>query len=166
MGVNESECGVAPTATPKVAAGDHDRMRRLIEGLPRPVRFLGVGGIGLVTDLGIFTLILAHHPQPLLARLISLAIATIVTWRLNRALTFDRSGRHSADEAMRYALVAAGTQALSYALFAILVVAAFGAQPQLAVLVGAATAALFSYSGQALFTFRPLPLAAIRQPRG
>lgn len=162
MSVNKSEGGAVSQATPKSTGGS---VRKLIDALPRPVRFLGVGGFGLVTDLGIFTLIVAHHPQPLLARLISLAIATIVTWRLNRTLTFDRSGRRPANEAIRYALVAASAQAVSYALFAILVVTAFGAAPQLAVLVGAATAALFSYGGQALFTFRPLQLPAMRPQR-
>ena len=47
------------------------------------------------------------QPRPLLMRLFSLAGATLVTWRLNRALTFDRSGRHQHDEAMRYAIVTA-----------------------------------------------------------
>jgi putative flippase GtrA len=166
MGVNESECEEASGTTPKRSGIGREPVRTLIEALPRPVRFLGVGGLGLVTDLGIFTLIVAHHPQPLLARLISLAIATLVTWRLNRALTFGRSGRPTSEEVMRYALVAASAQAISYTLFAILVVTAFGAAPQLAVLVGAATAALFSYGGQALFTFRPLPVPAMPRHRG
>ena len=68
-----------------------------------------------------------HHrqtPHPLLARLVSLALATLVTWRLNRALTFDRSGRRTGEEAMRYAAVAASAQAVSYAVFAALVVTA------------------------------------------
>ena len=94
---------------------DHDPIRRLVEGLPRPLRFLGVGGL---TDLAVFTLVLGHHPHPLLARLVSLAAATAVTWRLNRALTFDRSGRRQADEVMRYAMVAATAQAVSYAALA------------------------------------------------
>jgi putative flippase GtrA len=166
MGVNKGEDGAAQGAPSPRAGSRDDAVRKLIEALPRPVRFLGVGGLGLVTDLGIFTLIVAYHPQPLLARLISLAIATIVTWRLNRALTFGRSGRRTTEEAVRYALVAASAQAVSYTLFVILVVTAFGAAPQLAVLVGAASAALFSYGGQALFTFRPAPLSTIQPHRG
>ena len=78
-----------------------------------------------------------------------------MTWRLNRALTFDHSGRHSADEAMRYAAVAASAQTVSYAVFAALIVTTLAAMPQLAVIVGAACGALVSYSGQALFAFRP-----------
>ena len=155
MGHRHVQFGAAAGDMPGRAAPDHDPVRRLAEVLPRPLRFLGVGGLGLITDLAVFTLVIAHSPHPLLARLVSLAIATLVTWRLNRALTFDRSGRHSADEAMRYAAVATTAQAVSYAIFAVLVVTALAALPQLAVIVGAACGALVSYGGQALFAFRP-----------
>jgi putative flippase GtrA len=132
-----------------------DPVRRLLEVLPRPIRFLGVGGLGLITDLAVFTAVIGHGVPPLAARLVSLGLATLVTWRLNRALTFDQSGRRPADEAMRYATVAVAAQAVSYAVFAVLVIIVFRAVPQLAVLCGAATGAIVSYSGQTLFAFRP-----------
>ena len=165
MHVSDVEFGAALGAMAAPAAADHDPVRRFVEVLPRPLRFLGVGGLGLATDLAIFTLVIAHGQHPLLARLVSLAVATFVTWRLNRALTFDSSGRRPADEAMRYAAVAASAQAVSYAVFAALVVTVFAATPQLAVLVGAAAGALVSYSGQALFAFRPRPTAAPAESR-
>jgi len=155
MGRSHIEFGAAAGDMPGDAAAEHDPVRRLVQVLPRPLRFLSVGGLGLITDLAVFTVIIAHSPHPLLARLVSLAIATLVTWRLNRALTFDRSGRHSADEAMRYAAVAASAQAVSYVVFAVLVVTTLATMPQLAVMIGAACGALVSYSGQALFAFRP-----------
>lgn len=150
MRVTNTEC--AAVLAP--AAADDDPIRKAVEVLPRPVRFLGVGGLGLIVDIAVFTLVAAHGVHPLLARVVSLAAATLVTWRLNRALTFDRSGRRSADEALRYAAVAASAQAVSYAVFALLVMTVLGAVPQLAVLIGAALAALFSYAGQSLFAFR------------
>ena len=149
MRVNRVEFG------PPLAIPDRDPLRKLVEVLPRPLRFLGVGGLGLTSDLGVFTLLIAHFPHPLVMRLASLGVATLVTWRLNRALTFDRSGRHAADEAFRYAAVAASAQGLSYAIFAILVLSGLVRLPQLALLIGAAIAALFSYLGQSLFAFRP-----------
>jgi putative flippase GtrA len=149
------EFGAAVGEMPGHAGSDHDPVRRFFAVLPRPLRFLGAGGLGLITDLAVFTLIIAQAPHPLLARHVSLAIATLVTWRLNRALTFDRSGRRTGDEALRYATVAASAQAVSYAVFAALVVTALDALPQLAVIAGAACGALVSYSGQALFAFRP-----------
>ena len=132
-----------------------DPVRRLLEILPRPIRFLAVGGLGLITDLAVFTAVIGHGVPPLAARLVSLAAATLITWRLNRAVTFDRSGRRPAHEAARYATVAAAAQAVSYALFAVLVVTVFRAIPQLAVLCGAAVGAAVSYAGQSLFAFRP-----------
>jgi putative flippase GtrA len=155
MRASHVELGAATDATPQHATADRDPVRRLVEILPRPLRFLGVGGFGLITDLAIFTIAMDHGLHPLVARLISLAIATLVTWRLNRALTFDRSGRHAADEAMRYAVVAATAQAVSYGVFAGLVLTVLAALPQAAVIAGSAAAAVVSYTGQSLFAFRP-----------
>lgn len=152
---NVEQFGAAKSAAPVRAAAIDDPVRRLLEGLPRPVRFLGVGGLGLIADLAVFTAVIGHGVPPLTARLISLSIATLITWRLNRALTFDHSGRRPADEALRYATVAAAAQAVSYAVFAALVITVFRPVPQLAVLCGAAAGAAVSYSGQALFAFRP-----------
>src|ERR1043165_3270065 len=98
-----------------------DKFRALVEWLPRPLRFLAVGGIGLTPDLCVFTLIITGVHHPLAVRVVSLAVATVVTWRLNRALTFDRSGRQPADEALRYAAVTAVAQGTSYLVFAALV---------------------------------------------
>jgi len=155
MRVSNVEVGAAGGATPARAVTHDDPVRRFIEVLPRPLRFLGVGGLGLITDLAVFTLVIAHGLNPLGARFISLAVATLVTWRLNRALTFDRSGRRPADEAIRYAAAAAAAQAMSYGVFAVLVVTLLTATPQLAVIIGATAGAIVSYSGQALFAFRP-----------
>jgi putative flippase GtrA len=132
-----------------------DPLRVLAEVLPRPFRFLAVGGIGLTTDLCVFTILIGYAPQPLVMRLFSLAAATLVTWRLNRALTFDRSGRHQHDEALRYASVTVVAQGTSYAVFAALVLTAFGAIPQAALLIGAVAGALIAYNGHRLFAFAP-----------
>ena len=132
-----------------------DPLRRLVERIPRPLRFLTVGGFGLATDLGTFTIIFAMGAHPLLARVASLAAATLVTWRLNRALTFDRSGRRESNEAMRYALVTLVAQGTSYAIFAALLLTRLGTVPQVALLIGAAMSAFISYNGHRLFAFKP-----------
>jgi putative flippase GtrA len=132
-----------------------DRLQQLAACLPRPIRFLMVGGIGLVTDLCVFTVIAAWGHHPLAVRLVSLGVATVVTWRLNRALTFARSGRAQHDEAMRYALVTAVAQGTSYAVFAALVLTVLGGLPQAALVGGAAIGALVSYNGHRLFAFAP-----------
>src|ERR1700736_256196 len=109
-------------------SGAHDPLRVLAERLlPRPLRFLGVGALGLTTDLCVFTVLIGATPRPVLMRLVSLAAATLVTWRRKRARTFDRSGRHAGDEAVRYALVTASAQGVSYTVFAALVLTVLGA---------------------------------------
>src|SRR5215813_806427 len=106
-----------------------DPVRALVERLPRPLRFIAVGCIGLAADLCVFTLIAAYIPYPLAVRLISLAVATLVTWRLNRAITFARSHRAQHEEAVRYAIVTAVAQGTSYAVFATLVLTVLGTVP-------------------------------------
>ena len=130
-----------------------DPLRALAEHLPRPFRFLGVGAAGLTVDLCVFTLLIGYQPQPLLMRLFSLAAATFVTWRLNRALTFNRSGRAQHDEALRYATVTVVAQGTSYTVFAALVLTVLGSLPQAAIVIGAATGALVAYNGHRLFSF-------------
>jgi putative flippase GtrA len=132
-----------------------DPLRALVGHLPRPFRFLTVGAIGLTTDICVFTLLIGYAPRPLLMRLFSLAAATLVTWRLNRALTFDQSGRHQGEEALRYAAVTAASQGTSYAAFALLVLTLLGALPQAAIMIGAAIGAIVAYNGHRLFAFAP-----------
>jgi putative flippase GtrA len=138
-----------------VCAVSGDPLRALTERLPRPFRFLGVGAIGLTVDVCVFTILIAYEPHPLLMRLASLGLATLVTWRLNRALTFDPSNRHPGEEAMRYAAVAAVSQGTSYAVFAVLVLTAFAWLPQAALFIGAVAGALVGYNGHRLFAFAP-----------
>src|SRR5262245_30541788 len=70
------------------------RFRALVTRFPRPLRFLGVGGLGLASDIALFTILAWQGLHPLTAGFLALAAATVLTWRLNRAFTFDRSGRH------------------------------------------------------------------------
>jgi putative flippase GtrA len=132
-----------------------DPVRALAERVPRPLRFIVVGGIGLVTDLGVFTAIAMYVQSPLAVRLVSLAVATVVTWRLNRAFTFARSHRAQHEEAVRYAIVTAVAQGTSYAIFAVLVLTMLGSLPQAALMCGAAVGAFVSYNGHRLFAFAP-----------
>jgi putative flippase GtrA len=136
-------------------AATHGDLRQLAARLPRMVRFMGVGMLGLTTDMLVFTLISLYEPRPLLVRLVSISCATFVTWRLNRALTFDRTGRHQGHEALRYGAVTATAQTMSYTVFAILVLTWLDWFPQAAMLCGAAAGALIAYNGHRLFAFAP-----------
>jgi putative flippase GtrA len=142
-----ARAGRKPWVAPWLAA--------LAERLPRPIRFVIVGCTGLAVDLGLFTAIVAYAHHPLIARLLTLTVATFVTWRLNRAFTFARSHRPQHDEAMRYAGVTALAQATSYAVFAALVLTVLAWLPQAALMSGALVGAFVSYNGHRLFAFAP-----------
>jgi putative flippase GtrA len=129
--------------------------RRLAKRMPRLIRFLAIGGIGLASDLGIFTVVTSLGSNVFIAQLGSLAISTLVTWRLNRALTFDPSGRRQHEEAVRYAIVTVTAQGTSYAIFAALVLTALSALPQIAIVIGAVISAAVSYNGHRLLSFSP-----------
>lgn len=147
-----------PSESPS-AIRSGDPFPAILALIPRPLRFLGVGGIGLAVDLSVFTILtLLFSMGPLTARIGSLAVATLVTWRLNRALTFERSGRRLSDEAARYGLVTLAAQGTSYATFATLVLTILATVPQggqIALVVGAALGAIVSYNGHRLFAFAP-----------
>lgn len=151
----------ANTAPPMGLA---DLARRLAAWLPRPLRFLGVGAVGLAVDLSVFTLVPFHLDHPLAVRILSLAVATLVTWQLNRALTFDATGRRPHAEALRYLVVTAVAQGTSYAVFAVLVLTVLGAVPQAATILGAAIAAAVSYTGHRLYAFAPIPDTPLVRP--
>jgi putative flippase GtrA len=128
--------------------------------LPRPLRFLLVGGVGLAVDILLFTLMLVGGVAPLVAGFAALLAATALTWRLNRAFTFESSGRGKSNEAMRYAVVTAVAQGTSYSVFAVLVSGVLASLPQAAILVGAACGAMVSYNGHRLFAFAPVKACA------
>jgi putative flippase GtrA len=139
-------------------AAAHPRagLRQFAQRLPRPLRFLAVGALGLGADLILFTIMLMQGMHPLVAGFLALVAATALTWRLNRAFTFERSGRRQREEALRYAVVTAVAQSTSYAVFALLVSTALAALPQAAIVLGAAVGALISYNGHRLFAFAPI----------
>jgi putative flippase GtrA len=148
------DCGHDGTGAPLA------RLRAHVTRIPRSVRFLAVGAIGLATDIVLFTLAVWAGLHPLLAQLVALLIATFVTWRLNRTFTFEASGRAQRDEAMRYAVVTVVAQGSSYLVFALLVTTVLAWLPQAAIVVGAAVGALVSYNGHRLFAFAPRKPAA------
>ena len=115
------------------AAGPGAGLRPLAQRLPRSLRFLAVGALGLGADHILFTIMLMQAVHPLVAGFLALVAATVLTWRLNRAFTFERSGRRQREEALRYAVVTAVAQSTSYAVFALLVSTTLAALPQGAV---------------------------------
>jgi putative flippase GtrA len=117
-------------------------------------RFLTVGCFGLATDAIIFSALSAAGSPDALARTISLAAATTLTWRLNRRFTFAASGRRTHAEAIHYAAVALCVQGFNLCFF----LALRSLLPALPALAALATCAVvvagLSFAAQSLVTFR------------
>ncbi|MDP3172883.1 MAG: GtrA family protein [Phenylobacterium sp.] len=123
------------------------------KGLPA---FVAVGCAGLATDLVVLWSLERLGAAPAVARVGSLAYATLMTWTLNRRVTFAPSRRIPLHELTRYAGVAVAAQGLNLLIFLRIIDLAPNLPHALAALSGAVTAAAFSYTGQRFFTFRPV----------
>jgi putative flippase GtrA len=117
-------------------------------------RFLAVGCVGLTADALVFSACSAAGSPDALARIASLAVATVLTWRLNRRFTFRSSGRAAHAEAARYVGVALCAVGLNLALFLTLRTLAPALPALVALFTSAVFAAGFSFAGQSLVTFR------------
>ncbi len=121
------------------------------------VAFLGVGMTGLAVNLALLVVLEKARLPFAGAYGVSLVIATLVTWFLNRRVTFSASGRRAHHEALRYFVVAFVAQGVNY-LIALGIAALAPHLPHVIdALAGAVIATLFSYSGQRFFTFAPAP---------
>lgn len=119
------------------------------------VRFAAVGSVGLAVDASAFRALTVLAFSDAAARALSLACATFVTWRLNRAVTFRPSGRAQAVESSRYGAVALAAQGFNYALFLSLRLCFPHLHDLVALVLSAGAAACFSFTGHRFFTFSP-----------
>ena len=135
-----------------------DSFERLLALAPKGlVRFLSIGLVGLAVDSAVFAaLFYLLHLDKALARVISMPVATCVTWLLNRRHTFEATGRAKRHEVSRYAVVTLCAQAFSYGVFLAICALMPKLPPNIALVAGAVLAAGFSYSGQRFFTFAPV----------
>jgi len=132
------------------------RLGGYVAGAPLPtalVRFVGVGLTGLLVQTLVFSALFRMGVDKSLAWLLGMLVATAVTWALNRRFTFGSSGRRRRHELLRYMLVTAVAQSVSFAVFHAALVFAPMIPPPIDVIIGAVAATAFSYSGQRFFTF-------------
>ena len=123
--------------------------------------FALIGALGFCVDAGLTVLIATGlGVSPFFARLPAVAAATVATFLLNRAFTFG--GRAFwLREFARYVLVAAGGQALNYAVYAAALTTlgalGFGQAPAaitFSVACGAGAAMFLTFAGFRSFAFR------------
>ena len=117
-------------------------------------RFAIVGGLGFVVD-SCFTLALIHRGiDPYTARVFAIALAMMVTWRLNRALTFDTRGTDQAAEGIRYFTVAIIAAILNYAIYAGLLLTIPVLPPLLAIVIAIGSVTMLSFAGYRHLVFK------------
>ncbi|WP_084398587.1 GtrA family protein [Henriciella aquimarina] len=120
----------------------------------RFLRFVMIGGLSFLVDAGLLVLMMKLGAGPFAARVVSIAVAMLVAWRLNRALTFGSSHDGQLREAGRYALVAGSVAALNYALYAGLLLAVPACPPVLATAMSTLLCTGASFLGYGKFAFR------------
>lgn len=112
-------------ATPTAGRRRH-RVRRLLSGgLGEFLRFAVIGGAGLVTDVGVFTLLrsetlgLLDH-KPITCKVVSVVVATLVTWLGNRYWTYrHRTTASVAREVVLFAVMNAVAAGIALACLAV-----------------------------------------------
>jgi putative flippase GtrA len=120
----------------------------------KPLRFLLTGCIGFVVDATVLALLLAvTRSDPFTARLLSIAAALLVTWMLNRRLTFGPSDRALIVEGARYGGVGTATSLVNYGVYSALLLAFPETPPLTALVLASATAMVFSYLGYCRLVF-------------
>lgn len=140
--------------------------------LKRYISFAVSGGTGFVVDISVLNLFaFGFGLDPYLSRVIAIGVAMMVTWQINRHVTFrDQvkrgSARDLAAEGGRYVVVAVVAAAVNWAIYAATIWTVPVAAPQLARLigeglpsfgafVGSGIAMIVSYLGYSRFAFRP-----------
>ena len=117
-------------------------------------RFAVVGGLGFIVDSCV-TLSLIHRGiDPYTARIFAIALAMMVTWRLNRALTFSASGSNQATEGIRYFTVAIIAAVLNYMIYAGLVFSFPTLSPLIAIVIAIGSVTLLSFMGYRRLVFK------------
>ncbi len=127
------------------------------------LRFVVAGTVGFIVDsLTLLALVQGAGWAPLSARAVSIAVAVVSTWVINRQWTFrDASAgkdmRGVGTEFLTYCGVQLLGAVTSFAIYSVVV--ALGAKAPLellgAVAAGAACAMLVNYFGARMFVFRP-----------
>ena len=151
---------VLDPAPAELSTERHMSWIRTVSSLPLVqtfVRFLGVGVVGLAVDASVFTALDLAHVAPEWSRAISLALATLATWWLNRRHTFGASGRRMHLEFLRYVGVTLISQGSSFGVFLARVYEAPALPRLFGLLAGAVLGAVIGFAGHKLFAFSPRP---------
>ena len=118
------------------------------------LRFVLIGGLGFLVDAGLLLALIGAGLDPFLSRLVSIGAAMLITWRLNRVLTFGASHDGAVREGLRYLTVAVSVALLNYGIYAGILLVFQSCPPLLATAISTGTCMLVSFAGYGRFAFR------------
>ena len=117
--------------------------------------FVLAGGMAFVVDSAVLMLLSSViGVPPLAARLVAISLAMVVSWLINRTVTFPVRANPTLAEFLRFAAVAWVAAALNYAVFAGLIIVMPRMHPVLAVAIASICAMTMSYLGMKFGVFR------------
>lgn len=117
--------------------------------------FVLAGTLAYLTDATVYMLLMQLTPVPaLLARLASISVAMIVSWLVNRSLTFAVEKAPSLKELLQFAGMAWISAAVNYGVFAALLLTVPDLWPPLAIALSSLVAMVVAYVGMRFAVFR------------
>jgi len=117
--------------------------------------FVLAGGLAFSTDAAILEgLTRFAGLSPFLARPFGICTAMVVSWLVNRTVTFAMRTPPRLSEFLKFAAVAWSAQALNYCVFALILLAAPQSPPFIALVLACLVAMFFSYTGYRFGVFR------------
>ena len=116
--------------------------------------FIVAGGTAFVTDVTVFH---ALHDLTatglLLSRFLSISVAMVVSFLINRAVTFKVPGPPRLAEFLRFAAVGWISSGINFVVFAVILFARPQTFPTIAIVIATAIAMITSYLGMRLAVF-------------
>lgn len=110
--------------------------------------FVLAGVAALATDTGMLTLLTRMFGlSPFVARPFGIACAMVVSWLINRTVTFATTSPASLAEFSRFAGVSVTSQIVNYSVFAVLLLAFPVLAPELALFLACFVSMFVSYTG-------------------
>lgn len=119
------------------------------------LRFLLVGGLGFLVDVGLTMGLIALDWPAETARIPAIGVAMLCAWLANRAFTFRVAHRGSLVELARYVAVALLASAFNYLIYRLLLGHSMAPLP--AIVVATVAQAVFSFLGYRRLVFTPHP---------
>ena len=117
--------------------------------------FLLGGALAFLTDAAVLVgLTRWLGLSPFFARPFSISVAMIVSWLINRTITFAQTTPPTFAELGRFAAVAWSAQAVNYCVFALILLAMPGLEPVLALALACLVSMFFSFTGYKHGVFR------------